>query len=97
VGKQEYTSRDIEIKAGSEILERLKAQRVKVNLSNPDVTITAEARNGDAYIYSGIIKGPSGLPYGSQGKLIVLFSGGIEVRWQRVYDEAWSQCMSHLP
>ena len=78
VGEQKYTSRDIEVKAGAEILERLKARGVKVNLSNPCVTINVEARNGDAYVYSSTVKGPSGLPYGSQGKLISLFSGGID-------------------
>lgn len=78
VGRQQYTSRDIEVKAGAEILERLKPRGIKVDLSNPDVTIHVEARNGDAYIYSRTVKGPSGLPYGSQGKLVSLFSGGID-------------------
>lgn len=78
VGEQGYTSRDIQVKTGAEILERLKPQGVKVNLDNPDVTIHVEARNGDAYIYHRAVEGPSGLPYGSQGKLVSLFSGGID-------------------
>ncbi len=78
VGKQGYTSRDIEVKAGAEILSRLKTRDVKVNLSNPRVTVNVEARDGDAYVYSRVVKGPSGLPYGSQGRLVSLFSGGID-------------------
>lgn len=78
VGEQAYTSRDIQIRAGEEILRRLKPKGVRVNLDSPDVTIHVEARDGDAYVYHRIIDGPSGFPFGSQGRLISLFSGGID-------------------
>jgi len=78
VGEQTYTSRDVQVRVGAEILGCLKPRGVRVNLKNPDVTIHIEARNGDAYVYHRIIDGPSGLPFGSQGKVIGLFSGGID-------------------
>lgn len=48
-----------------------------VNLSNPDLTIGIEISDR-AYIFDRSYEGPSGLPYGSQGKAVVLFSGGID-------------------
>jgi len=78
VGEQTYTSRDIEVKVGAEILKHLKTRGVKVDLEDPDITIYVEARDSDAYIYHRVIDGPNGLPFGSQGKLISLFSGGID-------------------
>ncbi|MFH0897911.1 MAG: tRNA uracil 4-sulfurtransferase ThiI [Candidatus Bathyarchaeota archaeon] len=77
-GEQPYTSRDIQVRAGEEILRCLKPKGVKVDLDNPDVTINVEARDGDAYIYHRVIEGPRGFPFGSQGRLISLFSGGID-------------------
>ncbi len=78
VGKQEYSSKDVEVRVGAEILERLKTRGIRVSLDDPDVTIGVEVRDGDAYVYSRIIRGFSGLPYGSQGELVSLFSGGID-------------------
>ncbi len=78
VGEQSYTSRDIQIRVGEEILRLLKPRGVRVNLSSPNVTIYVEARDGEAYIYHRVIDGPGGFPFGSQGKLISLFSGGID-------------------
>jgi len=77
-GNQSYTSKDIEVKAGAEILKRLSEREVRVNLENPDKTIHVEARGDSAYMYHQVLMGPSGLPFGSQGKLISLFSGGID-------------------
>lgn len=77
-GKHEYSSKDVQVKAGSAILDCLKSRAVKVNLTNPDVVIYAEVIKDTAYVYHQIFKGYSGMPYGSQGKLICLFSGGID-------------------
>lgn len=78
VGEQPYGSRDLAIKAGAAINEVHKAEGVKVNLTAPDVTVGIEVRDGDAYAYTGKVKGMGGLPYGSQGRAVSLFSGGID-------------------
>ena len=78
IGKHPYTSKDIENKLGEEILRRLSDKNVRVNLSKPEKTIHVEVRNEAAYVYTQILNGPNGFPYGSQGKLISLFSGGID-------------------
>ena len=78
VGEHPFGSRDIAYKAGSMVLEALADRGIHVNLDEPDVTLTAEVRDTGAYIYSRIIRGVLGLPYGTQGKAISLFSGGID-------------------
>ncbi|MCK4243938.1 tRNA 4-thiouridine(8) synthase ThiI [Candidatus Bathyarchaeota archaeon] len=78
IGDHSYTSKDVENKLGEEILQLLSDRGVKVDLSHPDKTVHIEIRNDSAYIYDEILKGPGGLTYGSQGKLISLFSGGID-------------------
>lgn len=77
VGNQEYSSRDVEVAAGNEILNQLGGNGISVDLGDPDVTIHAEAREV-AYIYHQVLPGPRGFPFGSQGRLIALFSGGID-------------------
>jgi len=78
VGEHPYTSRDIEVKAGAEVLSILSDKGISVNLEKPDKTIHIEARSRNAYIYDQVYHGPGGLPFGSQGKLVSLFSGGID-------------------
>jgi len=77
VGSHPYGSREIAVEAGSRVLETLEF-RVYVNLDEPDVTLYAEVRDNAAYVYSSMIPGVKGLPYGSQGKVTALFSGGID-------------------
>jgi thiamine biosynthesis protein ThiI len=78
VGDHAYSSRDLAIEAGSRILEANSGRGVHVNLSAPDTTIYIEVRDRDAFVYTEIVKGVLGLPYGSQGRLVSLFSGGID-------------------
>ena len=50
---------------------------MKVDVHKPDVSLHLEIR-GRAYIYSTIIPGPGGMPVGSNGKAMLLLSGGID-------------------
>jgi thiamine biosynthesis protein ThiI len=74
-GEHSYTSQDIEVELGSKIV---KGTGAKVKLKNPDRTVYVEVRDKDAYIFDSIIDGVGGLPLGSQGRVIVLLSGGID-------------------
>jgi len=78
IGQESYSSRDLAVKGGSSILEQLSEMNIHVNLSDPDLTIHLEVRDKDAFAYTEIQKGVIGLPYGSQGKMVSLFSGGID-------------------
>ncbi len=54
------------------------ALNLTVDLSNPDITVHVEVTNQGSFIYTDKRKGAGGLPVGSSGKGVVLFSGGID-------------------
>jgi len=78
VGDHPYSSRDLAVHVGSAVLESLAGKGVHVDLDDPDVTLYIEVRDKDAFVYTRIFDGVGGLPYGSQGRLVSLFSGGID-------------------
>jgi thiamine biosynthesis protein ThiI len=78
VGSHSYSSRDLAVEGGNRVLERLKDRGISVDLEEPDETFHIEVRDERAFIYTEIIDGFGGLPYGTQGKMASLFSGGID-------------------
>ncbi len=50
---------------------------IKVDVHHPDVLVNVEVRN-EIYVYSEIIPGPGGMPVGTNGKAMLLLSGGID-------------------
>jgi len=72
------TSKEIEKILGADILRELSDRGIRVKLDNPDKTIFIEVRETTAYVYAETIKGVGGLPYGVSGKLVALFSGGMD-------------------
>ena len=75
VGTHDFTSQEMAAHCGGVVRGVVLAP---VDLTNPDLTIFVEIRENDAYIYHEKIKGPGGLPLGTQGKVIVLLSSGID-------------------
>lgn len=61
---------------GGYILE--KFPHLKVDVRNPELTVTVEVRDFCAYIRGGVEKGAGGLPIGTGGKASILISGGID-------------------
>jgi len=56
-----------------------EATQAHVDLSdNADVTIGIEIRPEGSMVYGQVIPGPGGMPLGSQGRVFVLLSGGID-------------------
>ncbi len=51
---------------------------IKVDVHNPDVTVTVEVRDDHAYIRAGQEPGAGGLPLRSSGRGLLLLSGGID-------------------
>ena len=51
--------------------------RSKVDVHNPELMLDVEIRN-EVYIYSKVIPGPGGMPVGTNGKAMLLLSGGID-------------------
>ena len=61
---------------GAIILKQCKVLRV--NVHDPDVTLTVDVRREGAYIFRDKIRGFGGLPLGTNGKGLILMSGGID-------------------
>lgn len=68
-------SMEIAKEVGSHILDNYPT--LKVDVHKPQVKLWIEIRN-QTYIYSKIIKGLGGMPVGSNGKAMLLLSGGID-------------------
>ena len=52
--------------------------RVKVDVRDPEIVVKVEIRERAAYIYAGHHKGAGGMPVGTNGKGLLLLSGGID-------------------
>ena len=74
-GQHEFDSRDICRELGSFIEELTGAT---VDLDNPDTWLEVDLRRETAYVFTERIKGPGGLPVGSQESMMALISGGID-------------------
>ncbi len=61
---------------GAKILIGCKV--LKVDVHEPDVLLHVDVRTDRAYIYEGKVNGFGGLPLGTNGKGLVLLSGGID-------------------
>ena len=79
--KKSYPVNSMEVSArvGESILDAFP--EAKVDVHQPELTVSVEIRE-KIYIYSEIIPGPGGMPVGTNGKAMLLLSGGIEVRLQ---------------
>lgn len=51
---------------------------LKVNVTEPDVIVTVEIRDTNAYIHAAKERGAGGLPVGTAGNAMLLLSGGID-------------------
>jgi thiamine biosynthesis protein ThiI len=69
------TSPEICIEMGAYLLKCFP--ELKVDVHEPQVRITVEVRN-KSYVYSITIPGPGGMPVGTNGKAMLLLSGGID-------------------
>lgn len=69
------TSMEINCDLGEAILNAFPG--TKVDVHHPDVLLNVEVRN-EIYVYSQIIPGAGGMPVGTNGKAMLLLSGGID-------------------
>ncbi len=69
------TSPQICSEMGAYLLHRFP--EMKVDVHNPSVRIMVEVRSR-SYVYSEVIPGPGGMPVGTNGKALLLLSGGID-------------------
>ena len=76
-GKKSYpkTSMEINCDLGEAILDAFP--EIRVDVHKPEIKLNIEVRD-QIYIYSEIIPGPGGMPVGTNGKAMLLLSGGID-------------------
>ncbi|MGE0793189.1 MAG: tRNA uracil 4-sulfurtransferase ThiI [Candidatus Woesearchaeota archaeon] len=70
----DFSSMDLAMEIGKELEPLSKG----VDLNNPDINIHLEIRNNLCHIYYESFDGVGGLPPTSAGKVLALFSGGID-------------------
>ena len=73
-GVHDFTSRDVAIKLG----DALRPDSAGVNLGSPEVEVTLEIAEREAYLHLERTSGPRGLPVGSGHPAVALFSGGFD-------------------
>jgi len=69
------TSPEIDRHVGGEVQDLTQA---RVDLTDADVTLSIQIYDDEAYLFARRIKGLGGLPVGSAGRVLALFSGGID-------------------
>lgn len=76
--KYPIPSMEMACKLGEVLLNEFEqSDGLKVDVHKPDVLLNVEIRN-KVYIYSKVIKGVGGMPLGTNGKAMLLLSGGID-------------------
>jgi thiamine biosynthesis protein ThiI len=68
IGTHPFSSQSLAEKLGSVVLESVN--NLKVDLDNPEVEIFVEVRHDKGFIFNGSVRGPGGLPLGSQGRVL---------------------------
>ena len=69
------SSHQLAVELGAEVV---RATGKSVDLSHPDLSVHVDVVRGSALVYSDKSKGPGGLPLGTAGRVMHLFSGGID-------------------
>jgi thiamine biosynthesis protein ThiI len=75
-GVEGYTSQQMGEVIGQAVADRMP--EVTVDLDHPDYEIFVEAREFGGFVYDHRIGAPGGLPLGTQGRVCVLLSSGID-------------------
>ena len=71
-----FKSPDIQRELGGHILS--KYNHLKVDVHNPELTVTVEVRDAHAFVRGNNIRGAGGMPVSTSGRAAVLISGGID-------------------
>lgn len=71
-----FKSPEIARELGGYILS--KFNHLKVDVHNPEITVTVEIRDNYAFVRGNNIKGAGGMPVGTSGRAAILISGGID-------------------
>ncbi len=71
-----FTSPEICREVGGYLLTKIPS--LKVDVHNPDLTVTVEVRDKSVFVHGNQKRGAGGMPVGSSGRAALLISGGID-------------------
>ncbi|AWB45388.1 tRNA 4-thiouridine(8) synthase ThiI [Paenibacillus sp. CAA11] len=71
-----YSSQEMNKQVADPILKACSA--LKVDVHHPQIELRVEVREQATYLYSEVIPAAGGYPFGSNGKAMLLLSGGID-------------------
>lgn len=80
--RHDFAAREAERRCGAAIEA---ATGAAVDLDDPGTTVRVDARESEAFVAAREVRGPGGLPVGTQGRAVALVSGGIDspvAAWQ---------------
>ena len=69
-------SMEIAREVGGYVLSTVRG--IKVDVKSPEIVVQVEIREHNAFIHAGQFKGAGGMPVGTNGKALLLLSGGID-------------------
>ena len=72
-GQHAFSSQDVRVRLGAAL-----NPWAEVDLDHPEVTVSVEVREREAYLFRGRIPGMGGLPLGVEGTAVCLISGGFD-------------------
>ena len=75
-GSHEFTSQDLAVNIGAYIQNHKDFQ---VDLTNPDFELFIEVRDNNAYLFKEKMKGPGGMPLGTQGKILSIIDSPNDI------------------
>ncbi len=70
------TSPELSAEVGGVILESVPG--IRAQMENPDILVHVEIREKYAFLHAGVIRGAGGMPAASNGRALLLLSGGID-------------------
>lgn len=82
-GNHPYTSQRLAEILGAAVLKDNEHRTVRVSLGEPDVEVSVEVRDAQAFLFSSVLPGPGGMPLGTQGRMLCVVDDerGIASSW----------------
>jgi thiamine biosynthesis protein ThiI len=76
IGTHPFSSQDVAIRTGNDIVTMTRA---KVDLNAPDIELFIEIRDEKSFLFTKKIRGPGGLPSGTQGTIAALIENPVSL------------------
>ena len=82
-GNHPYTSQRLAEVLGAAVLKDNELKKIRVSLDEPDIEISVEVRDTQAFLFSSVLSGPGGMPLGTQGRMLCVIDDerGIASTW----------------